>query len=82
MRNMPLASRKAKIHYNKAIDSAKEICAKGVQGQAYLGLGNLYIGEGKKDQASECIASAIQMFELCGAETFLKRANEIRLSMS
>jgi hypothetical protein len=40
------------------------------------------MGEGKKDQASECIESAIQMFELCGAETFLKRANETRLSMS
>ncbi|MEZ4550141.1 MAG: hypothetical protein R2874_06610 [Desulfobacterales bacterium] len=48
MRNIPLASRKAKIHYNRAIESAKEICAKGVQGQAYLGLGNLYMGEGKK----------------------------------
>ena len=82
MRNIPLASRKAKIHYNRAIESAKEICAKGVQGQAYLGLGNLYMGEGKKDQASECIESAIQMFELCGAETFLRRANETRLSMS
>ena len=82
VKNVPFASRKAKNHYNKAIESAKEISANGVQGQAYLGLGHLYISEGKKDKAMECISSAIQLFELCGAEPFLKRAKKARASMS
>lgn len=82
VKNVPNASWKAEKHYNKAIEYAKEIGAKGVQGQAYLGIGNLYISGGKKDKAVECISNAIQLFEVCEAEMFLKRAKEVRASMS
>lgn len=82
VRNVPFAGRKAERHYNRAIESAKSICAKGVQGQAYLGLGNLYFNEGKKDKALECMTSATQMFEMCEAEIFLKLTEETRSAMS
>jgi tetratricopeptide (TPR) repeat protein len=82
VKNVRGAGCKAENHYNKAIEYAKEIDAKGVQGQAYLGLGNLYIRKGEKDKAMECIAIAIKLFELCRAERFLERAKEAWSSLS
>jgi hypothetical protein len=66
---------------NRAIESAKEIGAKGIQGQAYLRLGLLYIEKGNKQRAMDSISSAIQLFEEGEAKTFLEQANQVRLSL-
>ncbi len=74
IKNIPVASRKAEKYFNRAIESANEIGAKGLAGQAYLRLGQLCIEKGKKHKAMDCISSAIQLFEACGATAFLEQS--------
>ena len=76
VKNVPFASKKAENHFNKSIEVAKEIGAKGTLGMAYLDLGLLYRAWGKKDKAREHISTAIQVFEQCEAETYLRQAKE------
>jgi tetratricopeptide (TPR) repeat protein len=76
LKNVPFATRMAEFHFNRAIEAAKEIGVKGALGQAYLSLGVLQKKKGVKDKASECISNAIQVFEQCGAEIYLKQAKE------
>ena len=76
IKNVPFASKKAEAHFKKAIEVAKEIGAKGVLGQAYLDLGLLHRAKGRTDQARKCILDAIQLFEQCEVEVFLKQAKE------
>ena len=80
-KNVPFAGRKAEYHFNKAIQDAKEIGIKGAQGQAYLSLGRLHKKKGKKDKARECISNAIEIFEQCEAEVYLKQAREVLESL-
>jgi tetratricopeptide (TPR) repeat protein len=58
------------------IGVAKEIGAKGVLGQAYLNLGLLHRAKGRTEQAQKCILDAIELFEQCEVEAFLKQAKE------
>lgn len=76
IKNVPFASKKAEEHFNRAIEVAKEIGAKGTMGMAYLDLGLLYRIKGKTEQARKCISEAIQIFERTEAEEFLKQAKE------
>lgn len=73
---VPFAAKKAEAHFNKAIEVAQEIGAKGILGQSYLDLGRLHKAKKRKDKARECITKAIEYFELCEAETYLKRARQ------
>jgi tetratricopeptide (TPR) repeat protein len=81
VKNVPFASRKAEEHFNRAIEVAKEIGAKGTMGMAYLDLGLLHRTKGKTEQARECICEAIQIFEQTEAEEFLKQAKEALASI-
>jgi class 3 adenylate cyclase/tetratricopeptide (TPR) repeat protein len=81
MKNIPFASQKAEVHLNSAIKAAKEIGAKGILGQAYLDLGLLHKARRRKNQAKECIAEAIQIFEECEAETYVEQAKEVLASL-
>ena len=81
LKNVPSAGRKAEEHFNKAIEVAKEIGAKGTLGQAYLDLGLLHKTKGKTDQAREYITKAIQILEECESEVLLKQANEAQESL-
>ena len=76
IKNVPLADKKAQFHFNKAIETAKEIGAKGFLGLAYLDLGLLHKAKKRKDQAKKCISEAVQLFEQCEADVYLKQANE------
>jgi tetratricopeptide (TPR) repeat protein len=76
LKTVPFASRKAERHFLKAIEVAEEIGAKGIAGQAYLDLGRLHKAKKRKDKARECVFKAIEYFELCEAETYLKQARE------
>jgi len=79
-KTLPVASKRAEYHFNKAVDLAKEIGAKGVEGQAYLDLGLLYKAK-KQDQAKQYISKAIQVFEETNAEVFLKQARQAMESL-
>jgi len=81
LKNVPFAGRKAENHFNKAIEAAEEIGAKGVLGQAKLDLALLHKSKGRTGQARKCISEAIEVFEQCEAEVFLKQAREILLSL-
>ena len=82
MKNVPFASQKAEAHFNKAIEVAKEIGAKSLLGQAYVGLCLLHRSKRRKDLARECISEAIQIFEECEAETYVKQAKEAQASLA
>jgi len=81
VKEAPFAYKRAEEHFNKVIKVAKEIGAKGMLGQAYLDLGFLHQEKGKKDQAKECISTAIGYFEQCEADVFLKQAKEALASL-
>jgi class 3 adenylate cyclase/tetratricopeptide (TPR) repeat protein len=80
-KNVPFASKRAESYFNKAIESAKQFGAKGLLGQAYLGLGLLHKSKKRNVQAKNCISEAIRIFEECGAKTYLKQANEALVSL-
>jgi tetratricopeptide (TPR) repeat protein len=76
MKTLPFAHKKAAEHLNIAIKTAGEIGAKSILGQAYLELGQLHHTKGKAEKARECINHAIDAFEKCEADVFLKQARE------
>ena len=82
LKNVPFASKKAENHFQKAIEVAKKIGAKGILGQAYLGLGLLHKAKKKEHRAREYISHAVQVFEQCEAEIYLKHAREALESLS
>jgi tetratricopeptide (TPR) repeat protein len=76
IKNLPFAHKKAEEHLDIAIKMAGEIGAKSILGQAYLELGQLHKAKGKTEKASECITNAIEVFEKCEADVYLKQARE------
>jgi tetratricopeptide (TPR) repeat protein len=76
IKSFPRASEKAEYHLNKAIETAKEIGAKLILGQAYHDLGLLHKAKKRSEKAKECISAAIEVFKQCKAEVSLKQANE------
>jgi tetratricopeptide (TPR) repeat protein len=76
IKNVPFAARKAENHFLKAIEVAQEIGAKGILGQVKLDLGLLHKTKRKTDEARKCITDAIQLFEECEADVYLKQARE------
>ncbi len=75
------AATKAEEHFNQAIEIAREIGSKSRLAQAYLDLGRLHKATNKKEKATECISKAIEYFELCEADTFLKQARQVLESL-
>jgi class 3 adenylate cyclase/tetratricopeptide (TPR) repeat protein len=76
IKTVPFAHQKAEKHFNIAMNIAKEIGAKGVLAQAYFDMGRLRQTKGKTDEARKYISNAIQLFEECEADVFLKQARE------
>jgi class 3 adenylate cyclase/tetratricopeptide (TPR) repeat protein len=77
VKTLPFAQKKAEEHFNKAIEVAKEIGAKGILGQAYMDLGQLHMAKGRTSKARKCIADAIEAFEKCEAVVLLNQAREV-----
>lgn len=73
---VPFAHKKAEEHLDTAIKTAREIGANSYLGQAYLELGQLHKAKGKTEKARECISHAIDAFEKCEADVFLKQARD------
>ncbi len=76
VKNVPFATKKAEEPFHKAIELMKEIGMKSFLGQAYLSLGLLYKRSKRSDQARQSILEAVNLFQECEAETYLKQANE------
>jgi tetratricopeptide (TPR) repeat protein len=76
LKNAPLAAKKSEAHFKKAIAAAGKIGAKGILAQAYLNLGRLHKAKKRIYRARECISEAIEIFEECETENFLKNAKE------
>jgi tetratricopeptide (TPR) repeat protein len=76
VKTVPFATKKAEKHFNKAIELLKEIGAKGYLGQVYLSLGLLYKASKRTDPARQSILEAINIFQECEAEGYLKQAKE------
>ena len=76
VKNVPFASKKAEDHFNESIKAAKGIGARSILGRAYLDLGLLHMANDKKDQARECLSTAIQVFEQCEAEVYLRQTKD------
>jgi class 3 adenylate cyclase/tetratricopeptide (TPR) repeat protein len=81
VKNVPFASKKSEDHFHKAIDIAKEIGARGTLGEAYLDLGLLHKAKGRAERSRKNISDAIQLFEQCEAEVYLKEAKDALASL-
>jgi len=71
----------AENHFNKTIEIAREIGAKGFMGRAYLSLGLLHSAKSEKARARECFSTATELFEQCENETYLRQAREALASL-
>ena len=81
MKNVPVASKKAEAHYQKAIELSEEIGANGYRGISYLGLGQFYQARKKTDKARQYIGRAIEILEQCQAEQYLQKAKDALTSL-
>ena len=81
VKNVPFAGKTAEYHFNKAIETAKEIKANGFLGLTYLDLGLLQKAKKRNNQAKKCISEAVKIFEECEAEGYLKQAEEALQSL-
>jgi len=81
VKNVPSADKKAEDHFDKAIEAAKKIGAKGTLGLTYLDLGRLHKAKGRSDKARECFLEAVDILEQCESKMFLKQAKEALSSL-
>ena len=81
IKSVPRAPEKAEYHLHKVIETAKEIGAKPILGQAYLDLGLLHKAKDRTERAREYTTESIQIFEQCEVDVFLKQAKEALASL-
>jgi len=81
LKNMPSAGKKAEEHFNKAIETGKEIGAMTLVGIALYDLGLFHTANKKSDKARVCLTEAIEVLEQCGSEGILKLAKEAMASL-
>ena len=82
MKKLPFAKTKAEDHLKKTILLADEIGAKNFKGQALFDLGRLYRHKKRKEEAREFLMQAIEVFEVCGIETYKRQAEKVLSSLS
>ena len=82
MKNLPFAKTKSENHLKKTIVLADEIGAKNFKGQAFLDLGRLYRHKRRKEEARKFLMQAVEVFEVCGIETYKRQAEKVLSSLS
>ena len=80
-KTLPFADRKAEERLNEAIRISEEIGAKGILGQAYFDLSLLHKAKKRTDPARECVSKAMQLFEQCKADVYLRQARDVLASL-
>ena len=78
---LPSAARRTLHHYQRAIALAEKMGAKGMQGQAYLGMARLYHRQARHAEANDAIDRALARFEQCNAQGFLRMAKQLKTSI-
>jgi class 3 adenylate cyclase/tetratricopeptide (TPR) repeat protein len=81
VKNIPFAKKKAERYFTDAIKLSQEIGAKGFLGQALLNLGFLHQATKRSDSAKKYMQEAIEVFEQCEAEIYVKQAKEALASL-
>ena len=76
VKHVPFSSQKAEAHFNRAIETAKEVGAKGLLAQSYHSLGLLHTAKKQTHPAKEYLSKAIELFEQCEAEVYLQQARD------
>ena len=76
-RHAPFAVIRAIRHFNNFIEKGSALNAKGFVGQAHLELGLVYSRRKKPAKARNHLKIAIQVFQECEADVFLKQAQEL-----
>ncbi len=79
--NLFVASKKAEIHFNRAVETARVIGAKSILAQAYFNLGQLYRARKNPEKARIYFSQAVSLFERCRAETYLQQARKALASL-
>jgi len=75
-KDIPAASQRAEEYFNRAMEAADEIGAKGIKGQIYLNLSRLHEAKGRNDQARDSFSKAVQIFEESESHGYLKLTEE------
>ena len=81
VKNIPFAVKTAEEYYGNAIDLLAEMDANGFLGLSHLGLGQLYAKTKRKAEAKQSIIKAIEIFQECEADHFLKQAKSVLSSL-
>ena len=76
VKTVPFADRKADFHFRKSMEIVKDIGANSLLARTYLDCGLLYKAKKRSEKAREYISKAIEIFEQCEAEIYLKQAKE------
>ena len=67
------------VSTRKVEDLVEAMGAKGMQGQAYLGMARLFHRQGRQVKAMDAADRALALFELCGANGFIQSAVDLKL---
>jgi Predicted ATPase len=78
-RRAPADVREAVAHYRGAIGLADELGMRPLAAHCHLGLGKLYRGTGKREQAHEHLTTAIAMYREMDMRFWLEKAGSIQL---
>jgi tetratricopeptide (TPR) repeat protein len=63
-------------YFQRSIELARKIGAKGTLAQAYREWGNFYKDKGNIDEAKDCFLKAAAYFRQCGAEKLLRQVED------
>ena len=74
VQNVPQAEKKALAQYTRAIETAQEIGALGIVGQAYNDIGKIHAIKKRYQLAKDHFEQAIYIFEKVGAYAYLEQA--------
>jgi class 3 adenylate cyclase/tetratricopeptide (TPR) repeat protein len=78
---LPSAAGRSLHHYRQAIALAETMGAKGMEGQAYLGMARLFHRQGNHAKAINAIEGALARFEQCDAQGFIRIARELKTNI-
>ena len=76
IKKVPFAKDIAEGHFKKAIEVGGQIGAEGIQGQACLDLGLMYMEKGNTEQARKFLSSAIPLLDRCDIRLYTNQAKK------
>jgi tetratricopeptide (TPR) repeat protein len=77
VRILPFCALRARGYFKRAAKWAEEIGARGIEGQAYLDLGTLYLKKGKTLKARQYLLRAVCIFKDNNGKSYLHQAEKL-----